>query len=153
MQALTAHYNRAVALLSSRWVEGGALLLTRLALAGTFWRSGRTKVVEGSWLELNDTTRFLFETEYSAVPLPPDLAATLAMWSEHLFPVLLVLGLATRLSALALLGMTLVIQVFVFPEAWWPVHSLWAAMCLVLVSRGSGMFGLDALLAGRRRAG
>jgi putative oxidoreductase len=146
MQALAVHCDRTVALLSSRWVESAALLLTRLALAGVFWRSGRTKVVEGSWLEINETTRFLFESEYAGVPIPPDLAASLATWSEHLFPMLLVAGLATRFSAIALLGMTLVIQIFVYPEAWWTVHSLWAAMCLVLISRGGGAFGLDTLM-------
>ena len=124
------------------------MLALRIALAGVFWRSGRTKVVEGRWLEVSDTTRFLFEYEYAGVPLPPDLAANLATWSEHLFPVLLVLGLATRGSALALLGMTMVIQIFVFPEAWWPVHSLWAAMALVLVARGGGVFALDRVVEG-----
>ena len=152
MTPLIATCNRATESLSSRWGEGLALLFTRIALAGVFWRSGQTKVAEGTWLEVSDTTRYLFETEYSRVPLPADLAATLATWSEHLFPILLVLGLATRLSALALLGMTLVIQTFVYPEAWWPVHSLWAAMALVLISRGSGAFGIDALLV-RRQAG
>lgn len=131
---------------------GIALLLTRAALAGVFWRSGRTKVVDGSWLEISPTTHFLFESEYAGVPLPPALAANLATWSEHLFPILLVLGLATRFSALALLGMTLVIQIFVYPEAWWPVHSLWAALALVLVTHGAGIFSLDALIGKKSAA-
>ena len=50
---------------------------------------------------------------------------------------------------LGLLGMTAVIQVFVYPDAWWPEHSLWAAMALVLIVRGSGLFGLDSVLAQR----
>jgi len=83
---------------------------TRVALAGVFWRSGRTKVEEGSWFDLTDTTYFLFENEYSGVPLPADIAAPMATYAETFFPILLVLGLATRFSALALLGMTLVIQ-------------------------------------------
>lgn len=151
MGAVISLYDRAVAILSARWVESIALLLTRVALAGVFWRSGRTKVVEGSWLEISDTTRFLFESEYSGVPIPADLAGTMATWSEHLFPILLVLGFATRFSALALLGMTLVIQIFVYPEAWWPVHSIWAAMALVLMARGAGIYSLDALI-GRKAA-
>lgn len=151
MNSVVSFYGRAVAMLSARWVEGIALLLTRFALAGVFWRSGRTKVVEGSWLEISPTTHFLFQTEYAGVPLPPALAASLATWSEHLFPILLVLGLATRLSALALLGMTLVIQIFVYPDAWWPVHSLWAAMALVLIARGAGVYSLDTLI-GRKMA-
>ncbi len=148
MEALGALYARLVAMLSSRWGEGIALLAVRLALAGIFWRSGRTKVVEGSWLQVSDTTHFLFETEYSGVPvLSPSLAATLATWSETLFPMLLVAGLATRFSALALFGMTMVIQIFVYPEAWWPVHSLWVALALVLISRGGGPLALDTVVA------
>lgn len=143
-------YDRAVAVVSSRTFESAALLLTRLALAGVFWRSGRSKVVEGTWLTISDGTRFLFSEEYSKVPLPPDFAAVLATGAEHLFSVLLVLGLATRLSALALLGMTMTIQIFVYPEAWWTVHSLWSAMCLVLIARGSGLLGLDPLLVTAR---
>jgi putative oxidoreductase len=145
--------HRLIAALSGRRGEGIALLLVRVALAGVFWRSGRSKVVEGSWLEISDSTRFLFENDYSGVPLPPEFAAVAATYSEHLFPVLLVAGLATRLSALALLGMTLVIQIFVFPEAWWSVHMIWAAMAAILISRGGGLFALDRLLpTGRDRA-
>lgn len=151
MRGLTQAYGRAVAALSGPIGEGVALVLTRLALAGVFWRSGRSKVEEGSWLEISDTTAFLFQTEYAGVPLPPELAASLATWSEHLFPVLLVLGLATRLSALALLGMTLVIQLFVYPEAWWSVHLLWAAMAAVLIARGGGVFSADRLTGTMRR--
>lgn len=146
MQPIFRHANTAIQALSGRVGEGIALLLVRIALAGVFWRSGRSKVEEGSWLTVSDSTRFLFETEYAGVPLPPDFAAVMATWSEHLFPVLLVAGLATRLSALTLLGMTLVIQIFVFPEAWWSVHSIWVAMAAILISRGGGLFALDRLL-------
>lgn len=148
MRRLIAMHDRLVALLSGRVAEAVALLFTRVALAGIFWRSGRSKVVEGTWIEISDATRFLFREEYKGVPLPPELAAPLATWSEHIFPILLVLGLATRASALALLGMTLVIQIFVFPEAWWSVHSIWVALCLVLIVRGGGLFSCDAA-AGR----
>jgi putative oxidoreductase len=132
--------------------EGLALLLTRVAVAGVFWRSGRTKVEDGSWLDISATTRFLFETEYAGVPLPAALAAPMATYAEHLFPVLLVLGLATRFSALSLLVMTLVIQLFVYPDAWWNVHLLWVALTATLLSRGGGLFSLDALISRRRRA-
>ena len=151
MNAIATHASRLTSALSGRIPEGIALLVARIALASIFWRSGRTKVVEGSWLEVSDTTRFLFESEYAGVPLPPDLAATLATWSEHVFPILLVLGLGTRFAALALLGMTLVIQLFVYPEAWWTVHIVWVALCLVLVARGGGLFAADAIL-GRKHA-
>ncbi|WP_331377495.1 DoxX family protein [Sphingomonas sp. 37zxx] len=127
--------------------EGVALLLARIALAGIFWRAGRSKVMEGSLFEISDATRYLFEFDYAAVPLPPEIAAPLAMVSEHLFPALLVIGLATRLSAAALLAMTLVIQVFVFPEAWWTTHILWAALAAVLIVRGGGVMSLDTLVS------
>lgn len=152
MLRLIAAYDRGVTILSGALPESVALLATRIALAGIFWRSGRSKVVEGTWLEISDGARFLFAEEYRGVPLPPDMAAVLATWSEHLFPILLLLGLATRLSALALLGMTMVIQIFVFPDAWWSVHSIWVALCLVLIVRGGGLFALDAAAGRMHRA-
>ncbi|MBX7533661.1 DoxX family protein [Qipengyuania sp. 1XM1-15A] len=150
MQNVLTLHDRLTAFLASRLPEGLALLVTRVALAGIFWRSGRTKVEEGTALSINDTTYFLFEHEYTGLPLPVDLAVPLATYAEHLFPVLLVLGLFTRFAALSLLLMTLVIQFFVYPEAWWATHILWVAMAAILVSRGGGLFSLDALLASRR---
>jgi putative oxidoreductase len=150
MTALIAPYNRAVALLSTPLFDSLALLLVRISLAGIFWRSGRTKVDEGSWLSVSDTAKFLFEEEYNAVPLPPEFAAYMATYAEHLFPLLLVIGLFTRLSALALLGMTMVIQIFVYPEAWWSVHMIWVALALILIVRGGGSLSLDALLTKRK---
>ena len=152
MRSLSAFYASAVTPLAGSVGEGLALLLTRVAVAGVFWRSGRTKVVDGSWLDVSGTTHFLFETEYAGVPLPAAIAAPMPTYAEHLFPVLLLLGLATRFSALSLLVMTLVIQLFVYPDAWWNVHLLWVAMTATLISRGAGLFSLDAVLAARRRA-
>lgn len=146
MNAITAPYKRAVSLLSGPIAEAIMLLFVRISLAGIFWRSGRTKIDEGSWLSVSDTATFLFEEEYKGVPLPPEFAAHLATYAEHLFPVLLVIGLFTRLSALALLGMTMVIQIFVYPEAWWSVHMIWVALALILIVRGGGKFSIDALL-------
>lgn len=150
MQAITAPYNRFVATLSAPWIDAVMLLFVRISLAGIFWRSGRTKVDEGSWLSVSDTATFLFEEEYKGVPLPPEFAAYMATYAEHLFPVLLVIGLFTRLSALALLGMTMVIQIFVYPEAWWSVHMIWVALALVLIVRGGGSLSLDALLTRKK---
>ena len=150
MNAITASYNRFVALLSAPWIDAVMLLFVRISLAGIFWRSGRTKVDEGSWLTVSDTAKFLFEEEYKGVPLPPEFAAYLATYAEHLFPVLLVIGLFTRVSALALLGMTMVIQIFVYPEAWWSVHMIWVALALVLIVRGGGGLSLDRLLAAKK---
>ena len=143
-------YDRTTRLLSGAAVEGIALFCLRVAFAGIFWRSGRTKIAEGSWFTLSDTTRSLFADEYSGVPLPPDIAAVAATVAEHVFPMLLLVGLATRLSAGALLGMTLVIQIFVYPDAWWPVHSLWVAMALILIARGGGWLSVDNWLSRKR---
>lgn len=150
MQAITAQYNRVVAMLSAPWIDAVMLLFVRISLAGIFWRSGRTKVDEGSWLAVSDTAKILFEEEYKGVPLPPEFAAYMATYAEHLLPALLVIGLFTRLSALGLLGMTMVIQIFVYPEAWWQVHIIWVALALVLIVRGSGKLSLDSLLASRK---
>jgi putative oxidoreductase len=151
MKSLTVPYGRIVAWLSDSWFEQLTLLFVRIALGGIFWRSGRTKVDEGSWLSVSDTAKFLFEEEYKSVPLPAEFAAYLATYAEHLFPALLFIGLFTRLSALALLGMTMVIQIFVYPEAWWSVHIIWVALALVLIVRGPGAISVDALLAKRPR--
>ncbi|MGB7418587.1 MAG: DoxX family protein [Erythrobacter sp.] len=151
MQQAISSYDRVISVLSGRVMEGAALLVSRISLAGIFWRSGRTKVVEGTWLEISDTTRFLFETEYAGVPLPPDLAAHFATYAELGLPILLALGLGSRFAAFGLLMMTLVIQFFVYPDAWWSVHVVWVALAALIISRGGGLFSIDALLA--RRAG
>lgn len=152
MTPILRSHDRLTALVAGRLPESLVLLFVRVSFAGIFWRSARTKVEEGSWFTISDTTYFLFSEEYASVPLPSELAAQLATVSEHLFPVLLVLGLFTRFSALALLAMTMVIQIYVYPEAWWSVHALWAALALVLITRGGGMFSLDAALLKARKA-
>lgn len=124
-----------------RWIGHPLLALAaRFSIAGIFFLSGRTKV-EG-WLAVSDNAIALFADEYKVPLLSPAVAAHLATWAEHLFPVLLVLGLFTRLSALALLGMTAVIQVFVYPDAW-PTHLAWAGLLLYLAGRGAGPVSLD----------
>lgn len=115
-------------------------LVSRLALASVFWLSGRTKV-EG-WLTVNDTAVLLFEEEYRLPLLDPVVAAHLAAYAEHLFPILLVLGLGTRFAALGLMVMTAVIQCFVYPDAW-PTHLTWLAPGLYLIARGGGAWSLD----------
>ena len=152
LSPLLRRYDAAVAWLSGRVPESLMLLFVRVALGGVFWRSGQTKVMEGTWFTLTDATRELFRTEYAGVPLPPALAAPLANAAEHVLPALLLAGLLTRGAALGLLGMTLTIQVFVYPDAWWPEHSLWVAMALTLIVRGGGLFSADALLVRSTRA-
>lgn len=119
------------------------LLIARLGIAAVFFLSGRTKV-EGL-LTITPSTYSLFEDEYKVPLLSPYIAAHLATYSEHLFSILLVLGLCTRFSALALFGMTLVIEIFVYPDAW-PTHLSWAAILLPLIARGGGGLSLDRLL-------
>jgi putative oxidoreductase len=133
-----------IADLLTAWVSHGLLALTmRLAAASIFFLSGRTKV--DGFLTVNDNAYTLFREEYKVPLLPPEFAAHMATYAEHLFPMLLVIGLFTRLSALALLGMTAVIQIFVYPDAW-PTHLSWAALLLYLVGRGAGPVSLDRLI-------
>jgi len=119
------------------------LLIARLGVAAVFFLSGRTKV-EGL-LTIKPATYELFRTEYRLPLAPPEIAAHAATYSEHLFPILLVLGLFTRIGALGLLGMTTVIEVFVYPDAW-PTHLSWAGLLLPLLARGGGALSLDRLL-------
>lgn len=128
--------------LLARFPESLVLLAARVFPAAIFWQSGRTKV---DGFALNDTAIFLFEEEYKLPLLPPELAATLAAVAEHVLPILLVLGLATRLSALALLGMTATIQIFVYPDAW-PTHGVWAVALLLVAIKGPGAWSLDRAL-------
>ena len=120
-----------------------APLITRLGVAAVFFMSGRTKV--DGLLHIKDSTYFLFETDYKLPFVPPVIAAHAAAYSEHLFPILLVLGLFTRLSASALFVMTAVIEIFVYPDAW-PTHLSWAGLLVPLMVRGGGALSLDRVL-------
>lgn len=121
-------------------------LASRFALAAIFWLSGRTKV--DGLLTVNDTAYTLFREDYKVPLLPPEFAAHMATYAEHFLPVLLVIGLATRLSALGLLGMTTVIQIFVYPDAW-PTHLTWAVPMLYLIGRGGGRVSADSIIGVR----
>lgn len=140
---LRRHWNALADLLDALVSHALIALAARFALAGIFFLSGRTKV-EG-WFTVSENAVALFADEYRLPLLSPTLAAHLAAYAEHLFPALLVLGLATRLSALALLAMTAVIQLFVYPDAW-PTHLSWAALLLLLAGRGAGRWSLDRAL-------
>ena len=137
MKAIT-RLNRALAAIPAAPVA----LMLRVFPALVFLQSGRTKV-EG--FSIKDSTWFLFEHEYALPLIPPQVAAVMATVAEHVLPALLILGLFTRLSALGLLGMTAVIQIFVYPDAW-ATHGLWAAALMALVAIGPGRFSLDHLL-------
>ncbi len=111
----------------------------RLAVATVFWDSGTTKLA--NW----DTTLALFRDEYRVPVLPPEIAAYMSASIELSTPFLLIFGLFTRGAALVLLGMTAVIEVFVYPQAW-PTHIQWAAMLLVLLCRGAGRLSVDEFI-------
>lgn len=142
---------RAIALLDAPLSESLALLAARLALAAQFWRSARTKIVDGTLLEIDPITIDLFRDEYH-MPVP-EITGVVATYAEHALSIMVMLGLATRLGAAGLLVMTAVIQLFVYPEAFWNPHVMWFALALMLVARGGGLFALDRALdnAGRQK--
>ncbi len=134
-----AHIRVAEAL--SRFISHDVLaLVARVAMASVFWLSGRTKV--DGWLDVTDSAVYLFTEEYALPLISPAVAAHVAAYAEHLFPIALILGLFSRLSALALLGMTAVIQIFVYPDAW-STHLIWAGSLLYVLARGPGRLSLD----------
>ena len=119
------------------------LLIQRLGIAAVFFMSGRTKV--DGLLTVNDTAFELFRSDYALPFVKPEIAAYAATYSEHLFPLLLVLGLFTRFAALSLFVMTSIIEIFVYPDAW-PTHLSWAGLLLPLIALGGGRLSLDRLL-------
>lgn len=147
--------------LSSRHASEAIALLARIGLAFIFWLSGQTKIeglvldplglqVQWGWPHVSESALELFRSEYALPLLPPDWAALMAATAEHVLPLMLILGLGTRVAALGVLGMTLVIQLFVYPLAF-PTHALWAACALALLVHGGGRLALDRPL-GRRFA-
>ena len=118
-------------------------LVIRLGVAAIFFLSGRTKV--DGILHIKDSTYVLFAEEYKIPLIPPTIAAPMAAYSEHLFSILIALGLFTRFSACAFLVMTSVIEIFVYPDAW-PTHLSWAGLLLYLIGRGAGAVSLDRAL-------
>ncbi|SMG22683.1 putative oxidoreductase [Cedecea sp. NFIX57] len=119
------------------------LLIARVGIAAVFFLSGRTKVT--GFMTLKPSTYELFRTEYALPLIPYDIAAHLATLAEHTFPVLLVLGLFSRFAATGLLFMTLVIEIFVYPDAW-PTHLIWGGLLILIIARGAGRWSLDRVL-------
>lgn len=145
--------------LCARIPESLIALLARFSIAATFWNSGQTKVegfvlniVSGEftlgWPRLSSSAVDLFRDEYKLPLLSPELAAVMATVGEHALPLLLLLGLGTRLASFGLLVMTAVIQILVYPGAY-ATHGVWAAVLLWLMVRGGGGFSLDHLIARR----
>ncbi|TXT31830.1 MAG: putative oxidoreductase [Rhodocyclaceae bacterium] len=159
MRASLSHLITTLVGLFSRIPDSLIALIGRFSIAAIFWKSGQTKIeglaidiVSGEfqlgWPHLSDSALELFRSEYRLPLLPPELAAPMAAFGEHFFPILILLGLATRFSSLALLVMTLTIQIFVYPDAY-PTHGVWATVLLVLIARGPGKVSLDHWLAKR----
>ncbi len=121
-----------------------ALLALRLPVAVVFWRSGRTRVEGWNIFDITASQPAIFEYEFG-MPFPV-LSAHVTAIAEHVLPVLLVLGLFTRLGALGMLTMTMVIQLFVYPDAWLNAHMFWAAILFAVVVLGPGRISLDHLL-------
>ncbi|MBI4367615.1 MAG: DoxX family protein [Deltaproteobacteria bacterium] len=131
----------------------------RLAMARVFFLDGQTRI-EGPRFPLNvqdidlsvvlplqvKAQTFGAFLNYSALPVPPVLAAYLVSYAEFILPVMLVLGLGTRFAALGLLIMTALIQIYVVPEALWTAHVYWASILLVLLSRGPGQISIDHII-------
>ena len=133
--------------------ESLILFIARFAIAAVFWKSGQTKIegfaldiISGNlqlgWPHIKESTLFLFEYEYSLPLLSPALGALLAATAEHILPILILTGFFTRFAALGLAGMTLVIQLFIYPDAY-PTHATWLAITLLLMYRGAGVLSLD----------
>ena len=134
----------------------------RFVIARVFFLSGQSKIagpeipisvfnrgVDFSLVlpaEIKPSTFELFQTQYAALPMPPTVTAYLFTYAEFVLPVCLVLGFATRLSALALLIMTVLIQVYVVPEALWSAHIYLFAILMVLMSVGPGALSVDRLI-------
>ena len=133
--SLAVRLHQAIALLD-RFPPSILQLMFRVAIAAVFWSSGLTKIA--SW----DTTVALFRDEYMVPLLPPELGAVMSATFELSCSALIVVGLATRLATLPLLGMTFVIQTFVYPE-YWTQHLMWASVLLFLLTKGPGVFSLD----------
>lgn len=124
-------------------------LAMRGGLAGIFWSSARTKV-EG-FLSVSENTFYLFEEDYHLPLLDPEIAAYLATYAEHLLPLLLILGLGTRLAAFGLFVMTLTIQIFVYPDAFVSTHFGWFALALGVMAYGPGKLSIDNMLASKAK--
>lgn len=119
------------------------LLLARVGVGMVFFKAGLLKY--NSW----EFTVLLFQDEYKVPLLTPEVAARMAMVQELVLPILLFIGLGTRLATVPLFGMLLVIQTFVYPNAW-ADHLYWAGTLALILTRGPGVFSLDHLIAGRR---
>ena len=134
----------------------------RLVMARVFFLSGQAKI-EGPGVPIpfpaagvdllvtlpaaiRETTFQLFETQYAELPIAPAPAAYLFSYAEFVLPICLLIGFATRLAAACLFALTMLLQIYVAPAMWWPLHVYWASILLVLVLLGPGAISIDALI-------
>lgn len=121
-------------------------LLARVVIGLVFFKSGLTKI---DGFALKDATFYLFAEEYKVPLIPPVLAAYMATAAELTMPWLLWFGFGARFAALALLGMTAVIQTFVYPDAYM-THGLWAVALLMIIKYGAGVLSVDHIIRMRK---
>jgi putative oxidoreductase len=138
--------------LCSKIPEDILALIARFAIGLVFWRSAQTKIdgttilgQKWQFFNVSDSTFTLFEYEYELLLIPSDISAYMATYGEFFLGLAIMFGLLTRLSALGLLGMTLVIQIFVYPDAW-PTHIMWLVPLLYLIKNGGGKLSVDNLI-------
>lgn len=133
--------------------ESLILFVARFGIAAVFWKSGQTKIegfsldiISGQmhlgWPHLSDTAIYLFENDYKLPLLAPVVAAVMAALAEHILSTFILFGLFTRLAAFGLAFMTLVIEIFVYPDAY-PTHATWLALTLMLMVKGAGKLSVD----------
>lgn len=148
MNELFAKWKGLTDFLSGRFIESILLLMTRIALGGIFWRSYSNTVVEGTWFQIDPFQYEFFRSEFSGLPLAPEIAVPITFVAEFTLPLLLFFGFSSRIAAAGLAIMALVIQIFVFPT--WAHFLGWDIMVLamagLIISRGAGWFSLDWLL-------
>ncbi len=140
----TARFNG----LMSKIPDSLVKLTLRFGLAGIFWVSARTKVTD--FLTISDSTYYLFEEEYNLPFFSVDFLVPLATYAEHILPLMLFFGFATRFAAAGLLMMTLVIQIFVYPDAFLSTHLGWMALSLTIMRQGPGLWSLDHLFTAQK---
>lgn len=125
----------------------------RLVVFKIFWFSVQTKIsgltIAGqhfAFWSVTDSTFLLFDFEYGIPLIPSELAAYLGTFGEFFLALAILFGFMTRFAAAGLMVMTLVIQFFVYPDAWWSVHVYWALMLLYLMRNGGGLISLDHII-------
>jgi putative oxidoreductase len=133
--------------------EWAVNLAMRLVIFKVFWFSVQTKITgltiggqHFAFWNVTDSTFLLFDFEYGIPLIPSEIAAYLGTFGEFFLALMILFGFMTRFAALGLMVMTMTIQFFVYPDAWWSVHVYWALILLYLMRNGGGLLSVDRLL-------